>query len=136
MSAENILVVEDDKLVRRVLKSHLAAEGYQVTGAATVADALRAIRAQLPDLIILDLTLLDEDPFGGLSDGFAFLQLVRRNFRDANFPVIIHSVDNSPGVAERARANGVYAVFQKGDDLTELLTTVRQALDEQANQAA
>ena len=130
-------MVEDDKLVLSLVTSKLRTEGYQVTGASTVANALHATAHSLPDLLILDLTLLDDDPFSGLTDGFAFLRLLQRGSPAADLPVIIYSVDNSPAVQAKARSLGVAAVLQKGAPVNELLAVVRTVLDErQAQQAS
>ena len=57
MAKETILVVEDEEDIRELLKYNLEKEGYQVFGAATGEEALRAVRDRLPDLILLDLML-------------------------------------------------------------------------------
>jgi CheY-like chemotaxis protein len=129
MSAEHIMVVEDDRLVMSVVTSQLRAQNYEVTRAMNITDAMQAIRKQAPDLMILDLTLLDADPFSGLTDGFAFLTLLRRHHPEASFPVIIYSVDHSPRVQARAQALGACAVIEKGGPLGQLLDSVRTALD-------
>jgi CheY-like chemotaxis protein len=133
MSAERILVVEDTNLLREALTCQLEAQGYQVTGAASVSEALHATQVWTPDLMILDLTLLDTDPFAGLTDGFAFLRLLRRSHPEANFPVLIHTGDPTPEVKARAKASGVFAVIQKGVTTHELVSIVRLALDEWAS---
>ncbi len=136
MSCENILVVEDDQVTQRCLETLLSEQGYQVTTASTVAEALHAIGASMPDLMILDLTLLDTDPFGGLTDGLALLTVLHRSFPDALCPVIIHTGDNADAVKAKSQANGVFAVFQKGTETSELIAAVRQALDARTFPAA
>jgi CheY-like chemotaxis protein len=128
MSAERILVVEDDKLVRSVLLSRLGAQGYRVTASETVSEALREARVNPPDLLILDLTLLETDPFSGLTDGLAMLAMLRREGAQAQLPVIIYSVDNSPATQARAKQLGVSAILQKGCPFQQLLDTVRDVL--------
>jgi DNA-binding response OmpR family regulator len=128
-NGERIMVVEDDPLVMNILAARIKGQGYQVTEAASVAQALRLTRDQVPDLIILDLTLLDGDPFAGLTDGFAFLTLLQRSHPGTRVPVIINSVDNSPKVHERARQLGAAAVCDKSHPLAELLAAVRSALE-------
>ncbi len=130
MSSEHIMMVEDDKLVLSVVTSKFRAEGYQVTEASSVSKALQAIANGLPDLLVLDLTLLDGDPFSGLTDGFAFLRLVQRNHPDAQFLVVIYSVDNSPAVQAKAQQLGVAAIVHKGSPVGDLLAVVRTVLDE------
>ena len=136
MSAEHILVVEDTKLIRNVLRSRLEAEGYQVTPAGKISEALVAIRTKMPDLLILDLTLDGEDPFSTLTDGFAFLTLLRRNYPKADVAVIIYSVNYSPEVESRAKSMGATAVIDKKSGIVALLSAVGAALEERRSKQA
>jgi DNA-binding response OmpR family regulator len=54
-----ILLVEDEAALRRVIARNLTSRGLEVREAATVAGALRAVNAELPDLILLDINLPD-----------------------------------------------------------------------------
>ena len=129
MSAEHILVIEDDRLITALLQSRLVTEGYRVTVAPSVAAALAAASTEIPDLVVLDLSLRNDDPFSGVCDGFAFLQFFRRSNPAIELLVIIHSVNNSPTVAARAKSLGVCAVIVKGGGIGVLLSTIRTALD-------
>jgi CheY-like chemotaxis protein len=128
MSAKHILVAEDDRSLLDLLEAYLQSQGYLVTGVTTVGEALQVIKQELPDLLLLDLTLLGDDPFAGITDGFAFLHLLRLNYPAANFPVIIHSGDDSPQTEAHAQALGVFAVLKKGCPMPDLLGAIRQAL--------
>lgn len=128
MNSEHILVVEDTSLVRVMVRSRLEAAGYQVTGASTVSEALQAIKTRMPDLLILDLSLAAAD-LAELTDGFAFLGLLRRNHPDADPAVIVFSVTHSPEVEACARALGVVAVMDKKAGVPALLNVVRATLD-------
>ncbi|MBN1417808.1 MAG: response regulator, partial [Planctomycetes bacterium] len=55
MSKEYILIVEDDRNIRELLEYALRKEGYRILGAGSSEDALKAVRADPPDLILLDL---------------------------------------------------------------------------------
>jgi two-component system alkaline phosphatase synthesis response regulator PhoP len=57
MSKERILVVEDEEDILELVRYNLVKEGYLVTGALTGEDALKKARAELFDLIVLDLML-------------------------------------------------------------------------------
>jgi two-component system alkaline phosphatase synthesis response regulator PhoP len=57
MSKESILVVEDEDDIRELLRYNLEKEGYQVFSAATGEEALKKVRARLPNVILLDLML-------------------------------------------------------------------------------
>ncbi len=52
-----VLVVDDDASVRRMLLRTLAAEGYEVLGAADGGAALAKVEASLPDAIVLDVAM-------------------------------------------------------------------------------
>jgi len=57
MPREKILVVEDEKDIQELLQYNLVKEGYVVTPVTSGEDALRAMRAERPDLVLLDLML-------------------------------------------------------------------------------
>jgi DNA-binding response OmpR family regulator len=61
--ARRVLVVDDEPSIRAVLAAYLRAEGFDVTEAATGAEALRVcgLREQAPDLVLLDIGLPDID---------------------------------------------------------------------------
>src|SRR5262249_41395699 len=93
------------------------------------AEAIRAIVTQQPELMILDLTLLDGVSVNGLRDGLSMLQWLRRTLPEANFPVIIHTADRSTEVEARAQSFGVTSIFRKGDSPNDLIQAVRKTLD-------
>jgi len=57
MPKERILVVDDEEDILELVRYNLVKEGYQVTGALTGEDALKKARAEVFDLIMLDLML-------------------------------------------------------------------------------
>jgi two-component system KDP operon response regulator KdpE len=65
-----VLVVDDESQIRRALSLNLGARGYEVVEATTGKAALVAVRAETPDVLLLDLGLPDVD-------GLAFLGQLR-----------------------------------------------------------
>ena len=57
MIKQSVLVVEDEDDIRELVSYNLLKEGYQVAGVASGEDALAAVEAKPPDLILLDLML-------------------------------------------------------------------------------
>ena len=82
MAKETILVVEDEEDIRELLKYNLEKEGYQVSGATTGEEALKAVGNLLPDLILLDLML------PGI-DGLEVCRRVRGEVQTKHVPIIM-----------------------------------------------
>lgn len=61
LDAGRILVVDDEPAIRRLLRTTLHAQNYEVLEAATAAQALDICRSGKPDVVILDLGLPDRD---------------------------------------------------------------------------
>jgi two-component system KDP operon response regulator KdpE len=61
MTAQRVLVVDDEPQILRFLKPSLSAAGYEVITAVNGGDALKAAATQAPDVVLLDLGLPDMD---------------------------------------------------------------------------
>lgn len=94
MSPE-VLVVDDEPLIRWSLRERLRAAGYDVVEAGTGLEALDAIAARIPALVLLDLALPE-------LDGLGVLRSVRRI--DPGCPVIVMSAHGSAGSGPGAEA--------------------------------
>jgi DNA-binding response OmpR family regulator len=62
MAESTILLVEDDKLQGKVTKDYLESAGYKVVWAEDGKSAIKAVKTQDIDLIVLDLVLPDINP--------------------------------------------------------------------------
>ena len=81
MKPQHILIADDDEKVVALLKSSLQKEGYQTSEAFNGAAALELAKKQLPDLILLDVTMPE-------MDGFEFCKQIRENDVTAHIPFI------------------------------------------------
>lgn len=77
--AEKILVVDDEKPIVEILKYNLEKEGYRVITAFDGEEAINKVRAENPDLIILDIML-------PIKDGFAVCREIRSKW---DIPIIM-----------------------------------------------
>ncbi len=80
--AQRILVVDDDLALARLLRSYLEQAGYAVQVAGDGETALRHIRQERPDLVLLDLMLPDRD-------GWDVTRVVRADAALAGLPIIM-----------------------------------------------
>ena len=80
--SQYILVVDDDKQIARLVRSYLEQAGYRVSVAYEGDEALQSIRANRPDLIVLDLMLPGKD-------GWEITRIIRGDKMLAAIPIIM-----------------------------------------------
>ena len=113
-----ILLVEDDKNIRYMVRTILESNMYQVIEAETCKDALSMISSHVPDLIVLDLGLPDRD-------GVTVLEKVRQ---EASTPIIVLSARTSERDKVEALDKGANDYITKPFGSAEFLARVRTAL--------
>lgn len=82
MSKKSILVVDDDAEITRLLRGYLQQAGYAVLLAHDGESAMQAIRAEKPDVLVLDLMLPDRD-------GWDITRALRADAATAQLPIIM-----------------------------------------------
>ena len=118
----DVLVVDDELLIRWSVAETLAAAGYSVRQAADRESALRALseQPQLPDVILLDYRLPDSNDLG-------LLATIRR--RAPHSQVILMTAFGTPEVTQNAMDLGAFRVVSKPFDVDDLAALVLQAHD-------
>ncbi len=129
MRAKKILVVEDDKVVQKVIADTLKAAGYAVVTADSSATAVKLAREEEPDLVTLDIELTKDSPDDAW-DGLSVAGWLRRLYGDRPRPVLmVISGSREPAkIVERAAGLGVYTCLTKPVDKKQLLEAVAGAL--------
>jgi CheY-like chemotaxis protein len=123
-----VLLVDDDALVRKLCSLMLAQRGYDVRTAADGLDALERIKEFVPDLIISDLRM-------PRMSGFEFLSIMRRRFPEMPLIAIsgefLISGDPALGIADAFFPKGEYSPDRLIAKVDELLAhpPVRHPLD-------
>jgi len=117
-SKGNILVVDDEPQITRVLKTTLSSQGYGVRSAGDGEQALEEMKNWPPDLIITDLRM-------PVMDG---LELCRRVRKDSRLPIIVLSVKGEETIKVEALDAGADDYITKPFSVNELMARVRAAL--------
>lgn len=115
----NILIVDDDPALLRLLALRLKHEGHDVIQADSAEAALVRLDQGMPQLLITDLRM------GGM-DGLALFELVHR--RNPLLPVLILTAHGSIPAAVQATQRGVFGYLTKPFEARELMAEVDRAL--------
>lgn len=127
-SMARILVIEDDLSLRDLLRVHLSSIGYEVQVALDVAEAIRAILAQAPDLILSDINM----PY---LDGLELLQALKGDKLTQSIPVILLTARTDDDSFIRAMQLGVSRYITKPVHLDELIAAIDSALSASGKRA-
>ncbi|HUP35864.1 MAG TPA: response regulator [Candidatus Limnocylindria bacterium] len=123
MTARRILLVEDDRFLRRACEVSLRQRGFVVTTAADGEEALRQVRAEPPDLILLDLLMPK-------MTGIEVLKALRAEEATREIRVLILSNSSREQDVEEIKTLGVSGYFVKADlSLQELGDMVARLLE-------
>jgi two-component system KDP operon response regulator KdpE len=121
-----VLVIDDERQIRRLLRVSLEAQGYEVHEAATGEDGLRSIQGLKPDVVLLDLGLPDLDGS----------ELLARLRTWSTVPVLILSVRNSEedivGLLNAGADDYVIKPFNTGELVARLRVAIRHHAPEEA----
>ncbi|KIQ05582.1 Fis family transcriptional regulator [Agrobacterium tumefaciens] len=101
-----ILIVDDSKTIRQMLREALKDEHYAIVEASDGREALIIIQALIPDIVISDIHMPEVD-------GISFITSVRSDPRLKALPILVLTTEDESPFKERARAAGATAWLQK-----------------------
>jgi len=116
----NILIIDDERAIRNVLKDILGNEGYKVDEAADGEEGLKKFLATTFDVVLCDIKMPK-------LDGIEFLQ--KATEANPDVPIIMISGHGNIETAVDAVKKGAYDYISKPPDLNRLLITIRNAMD-------
>jgi DNA-binding NtrC family response regulator len=114
----NILIIDDEKAIRKTLTEILSFEGYDIVEAADGEEGLKQFKEKAYDVVLCDIKMPK-------LDGMEFLQKATEHNPDV--PIIMISGHGNIETAVEAVKKGAYDFIQKPPDLNRLLITIRNA---------
>jgi len=117
-----VLIADDDSSIRLLLVALLRRQGYQMLEACNGREALAAMRAGNPDLVVMDLVMPEMSGWDVLRERAADPSLLR-------IPMVVVSASNTRKVLVDVLDKRVCAVIAKPFDLDTVLTTVANCLE-------
>lgn len=116
----NILIIDDEKAIRKTLSEILSYEGYKIEEASDGEEGLKKFKERAFDVVLCDIKMPK-------LDGLEFLDKAREANPDV--PVIMISGHGTIETAVEAVKKGAYDYISKPPDLNRLLITIRNAKD-------
>ncbi|MFK7835642.1 MAG: sigma-54-dependent transcriptional regulator [Sulfitobacter sp.] len=118
----DILIVDDERDIRELISDILEDEGFATRLAGNSDDAMAAINAEPPALMILDIWLKDSR-----MDGIDILKATKRDNPDV--PVVIISGHGNIEIAVAAIRQGAYDFIEKPFNIDQLMVVIRRAME-------
>jgi len=116
-----ILVVDDNQDSRELVIKILRAKGYQLIEAVDGEDALEKVAADLPDLILMDISLPK-------IDGHEVTRRLKQDSRYASIPVIALTAHAMKGDMEKALAAGCQGYISKPINVRDFYDRIKAYL--------
>ena len=118
----SILIIDDEKAIRKTLSEILRYEGYTIDEAADGEEGLRKFSNSAYDIVLCDVKMPK-------MDGIEFLE--KSKAINPDVPIIVISGHGNIETAVEAVKKGAFDFISKPPDLNRLLITLRNALDKQ-----
>src|SRR6201995_1286584 len=116
----NILIIDDEKAIRKTLSEILSYEGYKIDEAGDGEEGIRKFRDKEYDVILCDIKMPK-------MDGIEFLDKAKE--MNPDIPIIMISGHGTIETAVEAVKKGAFDYVSKPPDLNRLLITIRNAID-------
>lgn len=114
-----VLAVDDDPTILRLLQVNLEMEGHDVLTAENGQSALAVIRAERPEVVLLDVMMPE-------MDGFQVCEAVRADPDIAGTPIVFVSARAQQSDLDRGYASGADGYITKPFDPLELIETIER----------
>ena len=116
-----IIIVDDDRETREMLKMALELEGYEVSQAANGLRLISTLHVDRPDAVLLDVVM-------SWINGFELCRAVKKNEEFKDIPVIFISARKTQKDIDAGLAAGAVDYFSKPIDMERLLARLEQLI--------
>jgi two-component system chemotaxis response regulator CheY len=116
-----ILIVDDSKILRAMVRDALEADQHHVVEAADASAALHTVDMVPPDLVITDVNMPD-------TDGITLVRQLRQRPRERFIPILVLTTEAGDDIKQRGRAAGATGWLVKPFDPIRLRETVKRVL--------
>ncbi len=117
---DSILIVDDEKAVRKLLHQKLSGEGYQCQEAGNAEQALNRLRNTVTDLVVLDIRMPGKS-------GTELLPEIKASYPDTAVVMATATTDSS--IAIQCMKQGAYDSITKAFNLDEVILSIGRALE-------
>jgi len=118
----SILIIDDERAIRKTLSEILSYEGYKIEEAADGEEGLKKFTSATFDVVLCDIKMPK-------MDGLEFLE--KAKLINPDVPIIVISGHGNIETAVEAVKKGAFDYISKPPDLNRMLITLRNALDKQ-----
>jgi CheY-like chemotaxis protein len=101
-----VLVVDDDPAIRLICSTNLQLDGYQVLEAANGQEGLELALDQVPDVVLLEISM-------PVLDGFGLAAALQANERTRDLPLIFLTAEDDPLIKAKAFETGAHGIIAK-----------------------
>ena len=121
----NVLVIDDDPIIQRVVSAMLSSEGLSIRTAGSVVDGLALIEQERPDVVICDMVMSH-------LTGLDLIRHCRQEPGLSSMPIIVISGSSGHQMIEQAMLEGAFACLTKPFSKPQIADMVKMALQETA----
>ncbi len=118
---KTVLVLDDDKVARRMVSAVFEERGYKVIAFSSVAEAISAVRREHVDITLVDIKM-------PMVDGYKFCKFLRKKDEYSNIPIVVVTGEEERYGRGEAHALKVEAFIRKPFNPMELVAKVDEIL--------
>ncbi|MCB8986073.1 MAG: response regulator [Ardenticatenaceae bacterium] len=119
MTIKTILIVDDEKLMRALLRHYCKQNGFEVVEAENGEEALHRLGEKRPDLVMMDAMM-------PVMNGLVLAHRIRQHFDEDQLPILFLTSEADAQTQKEALAAGAQAYLTKPVSLGDLLNSIKQ----------